>query len=112
MANLFLNRWLFSDEKVSLGIYEDIFETNKVVIAFYSTEKDLLVKFREAYTRKYKSRLTFKWYDEWNEGYLKRHFSRVEFFDHVEARFTEELNRFRNVSKVILDEGGTSDGMK
>lgn len=88
---------------ISLGIYEDIFDNNKVVFAFYSKDEVLLKRFSGIYNRTYNISLVPEWSDEWKEGSLNRRFSSNEFFDQVEAAFKEELNRYIYVSGLVLE---------
>lgn len=54
--HLFINKCLFSDNEICIGIYEDIFSVNvseKIKIEYYSTDKELLSQFLSAYKDKY-----------------------------------------------------------
>jgi hypothetical protein len=101
MANLFLNRWLFADDKISMGLYEDVFNTHDVIIAYYSNDKDLLEQFEQLYNKCYNCSLKMEWDDRYKEGFFERKFTRNEFFDGVEVSFKEELNRYLHTMKSI-----------
>lgn len=52
LNNLFVNKWLFSNNSISMGICEYIFDeehSNFVAIEYFSTNEKLLVKFIEKY---------------------------------------------------------------
>lgn len=52
LNQLFVNKWLFQNNKISMGIYEDVFDDSKldkVVIEYFSDDKDLLIKFIDKY---------------------------------------------------------------
>lgn len=48
---LFINKWLFKDEAISIGIYEDFTTDNDIHIEFYSDEKSNLELFIEFYEK-------------------------------------------------------------
>lgn len=100
MANLFVNRWLFSDNKISMGLYEDIFHTHDVVIAYYSNDKEVLEKYAQCYQRSYNYSLRMEWDERYTEGWLERSFPRNEFFDEVELKFKEELKRYLHTLEI------------
>ena len=103
MANLFLNRWFFADEKISMGLFEDVFgNTHDVVIAYYSNDKALLERFEELYKQNYNCSLLMEWDPRYVEGWLGRNFPRKEFFDEVKAKFKEELNRYLHIKELII----------
>lgn len=52
--HLFVNKWLFQNNKISIGIYENIFdnfELENVIIEYFSEDRDLLMKFIEIYRK-------------------------------------------------------------
>ncbi len=52
LNQIFVNKWLFQNNKVSIGIYEDIFNDlylDKVVIEFFSEDKETLMQFINKY---------------------------------------------------------------
>lgn len=102
MANLFLNRWLFADEKISMGLYEDIFQTHDIIIAYYSNDKLLLERYEKVYNQNYNCSLKTGWDERYKEGLFKRRIPRNEFFDGVEAKFKEELNRYIKTIKLAV----------
>src|SRR5208283_1400776 len=100
MANLFLNRWLFADDKISMGLYEDVFHTYDVIIAYYSNDKYLLERFEQLYNQSYHCSLKMSWDERYKEGYFERKIPRNEFFDGVETNFKEELSRYLHIIKL------------
>jgi hypothetical protein len=52
MNQLFVNKCLFPNKKISIGICENIFDNSqfdKVTVEYYSEDKDLMIKFIEKY---------------------------------------------------------------
>lgn len=50
MNHLFINKCLFADYDVAIGVYENIFsDSSKIIIEYYSTKSNLLSKFAEKY---------------------------------------------------------------
>ncbi|MEQ3339917.1 hypothetical protein [Clostridium butyricum] len=50
LNHLFINKWIFSDSDISIGIYEDIFSNcNNINIEYYSCNQEILSSFVEKY---------------------------------------------------------------
>ncbi|MDD2497869.1 MAG: hypothetical protein PHY90_07055 [Desulfitobacteriaceae bacterium] len=48
IAHVFVNKWLFNDSDIGIGVYEDIFnDFNKIVIEFCSKSEEALNDFKE-----------------------------------------------------------------
>lgn len=101
--SLFLNRWLFKGEPISIGLYEEfISEKYAVCICFYGTNQAVFEAFCKSYADKYAKDAEFTWHAEWNEGYLRRWFDPNEFFDSADTLFEGELDRYLALRKIHL----------
>lgn len=100
-ANLFLNRWLFRANPVSMGLSEDIFGTLGVVIEYYSNDQSLLQRFTDEYNGRYRCSLKMAWDENYKEGYLKVVFGRKDFFAEPAQTFKAELKRYLDVMKAV-----------
>ncbi len=50
LNHLFINKWIFTDKEISIGIFEDVFkDTTKITIEYSSTTPSLLEKFVSEY---------------------------------------------------------------
>jgi len=53
MNQLFVNKWIFQNRKISIGICENVFDNSqfdKIIIEFFSQDKELLLQFIEKYS--------------------------------------------------------------
>lgn len=93
--SLYINRWLFKGEPVSIGLYEDFLsEKYAVCICFYGTNQAVFEAFGKSYQEKYANDAEFTWHAEWSEGYLRRWFDPNEFFQSADTLFEAELTRY------------------
>lgn len=100
-ANLFLNRWLFRANPVSMGLSEDIFGTLGVVIEYYSKDQNLLQRFMDEYNGRYRCSLKMAWDENYKEGFLKVIFPRKDFFAEPAQMFKTELKHYLDVLKAV-----------
>lgn len=52
LNQIFVNKWIFPNNKVSIGIYEDIFNDSnldKVIVEYFSDDKEVLMQFINKY---------------------------------------------------------------
>lgn len=52
LNHLFINKWIFTEKNISIGIFENIFEeedSDKVIIEYWSKDRDDLEKFKSKY---------------------------------------------------------------
>jgi hypothetical protein len=100
-SRLFINRWLFKDNIISIGLYEEIFSENKVCLCFYTRDGEAFQKFYELYPSQSAFSTTAEWIDAWNEGYLKLYFDTNQFVQSAGVLFETELIRYLEIVKVL-----------
>lgn len=104
---MFINRWLFSNEEISIGIYEDIIDTKKVVISFYITNKEIYIESLEICNQILNTNLKNEWNDVNNEGYINSYFQLKQFIEKIDDIFTMYLNVFIQLRKNHLTTAST-----
>jgi len=95
---MLINRWLFSDEIVSIGLYEDIFANGSVCVSYFSYNKEVLNRFSKFYSENSENKASFEWNDTWNEGTLKILFESNNFFENIIPIFKRELEVYLKFS--------------
>jgi hypothetical protein len=100
-SRLFINRWLFKDNIISIGLYEEIFSENKVCLCFYTKDGAAFRKFCELYQSQSALSTTAEWIDAWSEGYLKVFFDTNQFVQSAGVLFETELIRYLEIVKVL-----------
>lgn len=98
--NMLINRWIFSDEIVSIGIYEDIFSNGNVCISYFSYNKEELENFSKFYSANSKNEAKFEWNEAWNESVLKVYFESNDFFKNIIPIFKTELEVYLKFSEI------------
>jgi len=52
LNHLFINKWIFTDYEISIGIFEDVFkDTTKIIFEYYSLDSNLLADFVSEYQK-------------------------------------------------------------
>ena len=92
-SNMFINRWIFRDREVSIGLIEDILGDMRINIIYYSNNKDLFSTFSDAYRSAFGFSGKAEW-TEYNEGFLYVTFDRSTFFSDPAGIFKTELDRY------------------
>lgn len=104
-CNMFVNRWLFPEEIISIGVYEDICTDEKIRISFYSNSRVALESFRDQYMNKYpEDSVSFDWEERFSEGKVERKFEKNIFLDNVSNVFEKELDRYNEIVKSLPKE--------
>ena len=88
----FINRWIFKENLISMGIYEDIYSIDEIVtIAYFSYDQSKLKEFNSKYYELKKEQPKFHWNETNHEGSLEINFDRKDFFNNVKEIFKREL---------------------
>ncbi len=99
-CNIFINRWMFSDEIVSIGLFEDIVNDNKVVISYFCTDKNKMKDFVEKYNLYNHSKISWEW-NESNEGIMDIKYDLKYFKENVTTIFEKELKTYLKIISEI-----------
>lgn len=105
--SMFINRWIFFNEPISIGIYEDIVYTKKVVISFFITKKEIYEKALLKFNKLLKENKTLDWDEVNNEGYLDTYFELKDFINDIEMIFDKYLLVFLELRKIHLTTAST-----
>lgn len=95
--HMFVNRWLFQQNVVSIGLIEEILLDVKVTLVFYSTNKGALQKFQELYRKQDPQLPDLEWDDKCSEGTIKMKWTQAAFFNNAESIFSEKLTKYLSV---------------
>jgi hypothetical protein len=89
-SELFINRWLFSEEDFSFGIYEDILGDNSVVLTYYVSDEELFNRVDDFF-KKRKVKIAGTWDDE---GYFDYRVDLKTFLADTASIFEARLKLF------------------
>ncbi|WP_160691669.1 hypothetical protein [Clostridium sp. C2-6-12] len=108
LNHLFVNKWLFSNNAVSIGICESIFDeehTNFVAIEYYSANEKLLIKFIEKYRelnlmpQNNDDNIKSESYEEFYWTFLV---DKKEFFNNTKEMIKTYIKNYENIMKNHL----------
>lgn len=103
-AEMFVNRLIFKGEDIQIGLIEDFIDPDDadagtIQIVYYSVKEDAFLNFGKLYNNKSTQKIEFKWktYEDCSEGYGRKSFDRVDFFENAAERFEKELVLYRSI---------------
>lgn len=105
--SMFINRWIFLNEPISIGIYEDIVDTKKVIISFYITDKEIYEKALTQYNQMLNTALNSNFDEVYNEGYLDASFDLKYFINNIDEIFERYFKIFLELRKIHLTTAST-----
>lgn len=95
-AELFLNRWIYSSNHVSIGLVEEFFGDHKITVSFYCSDQSLGEDFAKAYESVCGKSLVPDLHPNWREYYFSQYFSPSEFFGDPAGCFGEQLRIYKS----------------
>jgi hypothetical protein len=98
--NMFINRHLFSNIDVSIGISEDFLDSNEIIISYYSSKKSTFNNFLELYKKNNKN-VNSEWDDECGEGSVDKNYALEDFIKNTERIFESVLKEYIGIMKKM-----------